>query len=547
MAMNLIKDAWIPVVRADSGRGMIAPWQIVEQDNPVMELAAPRPDFQGAMYQFLIGLLQTCFAPENQDEWLEHWDKPPDANLLKARMEVLSEAFEFDNPNGPAFMQDFNLLNEKKNEEAISSLLIESPGSKTEKDNLDHFIKRGRAEQICHSCAAMALFALQINAPSGGNGHRVGVRGGGPLTTLVLPPERSILWKTLWLNVLLTEDLTKYLGKPTSDIFPWMGPTRVSNQKVVNGEKIYILNGVPTYPSDTHQLQVFWGMPRRIRIHFTNDAVGTCDLCAAINKPLVTEYYTGVWGVDYVGAWVHPLTPYSFDIKKNKPPISLKGQKGGLGYQHWLGLTLADDENGDRAALVVRSYSDQRARELHIQRIARLWCFGYDMDNMKARCWYDHRYPLFNLDPVPRGKLMLWATELVNAAQDVSNILHKQVKAAWFRRPEDAKGDMAAVSMDFWQRSETAFYGLLEQLAGVAGKEDNPPPGLYESWKNVLLNIPLQLFDAWVLEGPIEDMDMKRVIAERDGLMRLINGCKSMKTIKAKALPEKEESDGAKA
>ncbi len=61
-----------------------------------------------------------------------------------------------------------------------------------------------------------------------------------------------------------------------------------------------------------------------------------------------------------------------------------------------------------------------------------------------------------------------------------------------------------------------------------------------------MLNIPLQLFDAWVLEGPIEDMDMKRVIAERDGLMRLINGCKSMKKIKAKALSEKEESDGAK-
>lgn len=43
--MNLIRDAWMPVVRANSGRGLIAPWQIAEQTDPVVELAAPRPDF----------------------------------------------------------------------------------------------------------------------------------------------------------------------------------------------------------------------------------------------------------------------------------------------------------------------------------------------------------------------------------------------------------------------------------------------------------------------------------------------------------------------
>ena len=105
--MNLIKDAWIPAIRAKSGKGVIAPWQVAEQEDPVIELAAPRPDFQGALYQFLIGLLQTGFAPEDQDEWLEHWRKPPDARLLRGRLEKLAESFEFDNPAGVAFMQDF--------------------------------------------------------------------------------------------------------------------------------------------------------------------------------------------------------------------------------------------------------------------------------------------------------------------------------------------------------------------------------------------------------------------------------------------------------
>jgi CRISPR system Cascade subunit CasA len=534
--MNLIKNAWIPVIRANSGKGLIAPWQIAEQEDPIRELAAPRPDFQGAMYQFLIGLLQTGFAPKDQDEWLKYWEVPPTAEILRSRLEALAGAFDFDNPNGPAFMQDFTLADGEP--KGIAALLIEAPGGKTVRDNLDHFIKRETPRCVCKTCAAMALFTLQASAPSGGVGHRVGLRGGGPLTTLVLPPDQTSLWKMLWLNVLDQDDVPEYSGKNAlSSVFPWMGPTRVSDK-----------SGFDTTPESCHQLQAYWGMPRRIRIVFPTDAsVGDCDLCGAHDVELVAEYRTRNYGVNYMGAWVHPLTPYRFDPKKEKPPLSIKGQQGGLGYRHWLGLTLADAEDGDRAALTVRRYSEQRARELRIQRTARLWCFGFDMDNMKARCWYDHTFPLFNLDPGQRKKLLLWADELITAAQDVSNILRKQVKSAWFRRPEDAKGDMNTVVMDFWQRSEPVFYRLLEHLSKVPGDQDSPPPELYCIWKNALLSIPMQLFDAWVLDAPIEDMDMKRVVAERDGLIRMLNGCKSMKTIKAKSLPEEEGTDGAKA
>lgn len=533
--MNLIKDAWIPAIRARGGRVMIAPWQITEQEDPVTELAAPRPDFQGAMYQFLIGLLQTGFAPKDQDEWLEYWNNPPTAELLLARLETLAGAFEFDNFAGPAFMQDFSLPDGET--KGIAALLIEAPGGKTVRENLDHFVKRDTVRCICKTCATMALFTLQINAPSGGVGHRVGLRGGGPLTTLVMPPDGKTLWQMLWLNVLDQEDLPGYPEKSPTGVFPWMGPTRISDK-----------SGSDTTPENSHPLQAYWGMPRRIRIAFPSDAaIGDCDLCPARDVELVGEYITRNYGVNYTGAWVHPLTPYRFDPKKEKPPLSIKGQQGGLGYRHWLGLTLADDEDGERAALVVRRYSEQRARELRIQRTAWLWCFGFDMDNMKARCWYDHTFPLFNLNPEQRRKLFVWAGELITAAQDASNILRRQVKAAWFRRPEDAKGDMNTVSVDFWQRSEPIFYGLLEQLSTVPGERDNPSPELYAIWENVLLSIPLQIFDAWVLDAPIEDMDMKRVVAERDALIRLINGCKSMKTIKAKALPEKEETNGTKA
>lgn len=529
--MNLIRSAWIPVVRAKSGKGVIAPWQIAEQEDPVMELAAPRPDFQGAMYQFLIGLLQTGFAPGDLDEWLEYWSKPPDAALLQARFEILAAAFEFDKSDGPAFMQDYALPDGEK--KGIAALLIEAPGGKTVKENLDHFVKRDAVRRICKSCAAMALFTLQTNAPSGGVGHRVGLRGGGPLTTLVLPSEQMPLWQTLWLNILDCEDMPEYRQERMAGVFPWMGPTRTSEK-----------NGADTTPDDTHLLQVYWGMPRRIRLDFSSaEAKGNCDLCDAHNVTLVEEYRTKNHGVNYVGNWIHPLTPYRFDPKKEKPPLSLKGQQGGLGYRHWVALTLADDDNDGAAAKIVKRYSKERASELKLPRSARLWCFGFDMDNMKARCWYDYTFPLFRLTPKQRKNLLQWADELIAAANDASSILRKQVKAAWFRRPEDAKGDMNIVAQDFWQRSEPVFYELLEQLAKVPGGEEFPPPELYARWERKLMSLSLEIFDAWVLEAVNEDMAMKRIIERRDGLKRLTYGCKSMKTIKTRALSEKEGTD----
>lgn len=34
----------------------------------------------------------------------------------------------------------------------------------------------------------------------------------------------------------------------------------------------------------------------------------------------------------------------------------------------------------------------------------RLWAFGYDMDNMKPRCWHESTFPLFNFDNAGQRK-----------------------------------------------------------------------------------------------------------------------------------------------
>ena len=523
--MNLITDKWIPVLRQD-GPDKIAPCQIVEPENRVIEINAPRPDFQGALYQFLIGLLQTAFAPEDEEEWQEYWEEIPDPEKLKKALddEKILKAFELYNPDGPAFMQDYNLPELAKTK--ISSLLIDAPGGKTLKDNLDHFVKRDQISGLCESCAAIALFALQINAPSGGVGHRVGLRGGGPLTTLVVPSKTdACLWHKIWLNVLNKEE---FPGSGTIDasVMPWLGPTRTSET-----------NGVATTPNDVHALQMYWGMPRRIRLE-PNAASGTCDVCGSHAKSLYKSYKTKNYGTNYGGAWVHPLTPYRFDENHENPPISMKGQQGGLGYRYWLSLAFQDSETGFKAATVVGFFNNERGPGFLGSQAASLWCFGYDMDNMKARCWYDTRFPLFLLDDNQRENLVFWAGELIGTAREVVKILRSALKSAWFKRPGDVKGDMSNIDRQFWETTEPKFFELLDNMAKLPGEIRMAPPEIYLTWFKTLEKAMFELFEKATLYNNPEDYNLKRIIQAKEYLSKKFYKNKAIKDIKVKTNQE---------
>ncbi len=521
--MNLITDPWIPVIRKD-GTDTIMPWQIAEAENPVIEINAPRPDFQGALYQFLIGLLQTCFAPEDEDVWEERWKKLPTTDELRTAFEKVEDAFKLDNPDGPAFMQDYDLPDGEPKK--IAALLIEAPGGKTLKDNLDHFVKRDQINRLCSACTATAIFTLQTNAPSGGSGHRVGLRGGGPLTTLIMSATTGAsLWEKLWLNVLNREEISG-TEPMKSSVMPWLGATRLSEKK-----------GAITTPNDVHALQMYWGMPRRIKL-LKNEGSGKCDLCGKQTASVYKSYRTKKHGINYDGPWVHPLTPYRFDPKKKNLPLSIKGQKGGLGYRHWLGLALQDAEMGNKAATIVRVFNDERGRSLFNSYSASLWCFGYDMDNMKARCWYDSHFPIFALNDRQKINLVDWAGELIQAAREVVKILRGEIKSAWFRRPGDAKGDMSIIDQQFWEKTEPDFYRLLDKLAKLPSETRMAPPEIYLSWFKVLEKFVFQIFEKATLESTPEDLDLKRIISAQQTLRKKFYGNKSIKNLKAKATHE---------
>ncbi|MCF6303040.1 MAG: type I-E CRISPR-associated protein Cse1/CasA, partial [Devosiaceae bacterium] len=251
--MNLLNNKWLLVRRKSAIQEYITPWQITDKigADPVERLNSPRPDFNGALVQLLIALLQTAFPPKDDHGWAKLYDQPPSPEILHKAFRQYEYAFNAAG-DGPRFLQDYELRDGESKD--INALLIDEPGANTLRENKDHFVKRGNVEALGISSAITALLTLQLNAPSGGAGHRTSIRGGGPMTTLLVPDSlqdesKNTLWHLVWLNVLPKREFERLCANPEKTdkiaIFPWLGPTRTSDK-----------TGRDTTPEDVHPLQV---------------------------------------------------------------------------------------------------------------------------------------------------------------------------------------------------------------------------------------------------------------------------------------------------
>lgn len=530
--MNLLETNFIPVRRANGLCESIMPWQLTDQyeENPIIALNTPRPDFNGALIQFLIGLLQTAMPPEKSDnsDWVAYLESPPLPDVLKEKFLRYEGAFNLDG-EGPRFMQDFDELETKKFE-SVSSLFLESPGENTLKNNADHFIKRKQIEYLCPACAATALFTLQANAPSGGAGHRTSLRGGGPLTTLIVFDRqgddstdamvKESLWTNLWLNVLNKPELPSRTGKNAdAHIFPWLTHTQTSDKK---GEYVY--------PADTSPLQMYWGMPRRIRLDWENTERGICDVCGIESDKLLYQYKTKNYGIKYNGPWQHPLSPHRFD--KDGTPIPLHPGPSGFTYRHW--LSMADDrKNQSNAAQIVNVY---KIRKLPLEQF-RLLAFGYDMDNMKARGWHEITFPLYLLDSEIRVQFTERVEAVITAASDASGFVRTCVKDAWFKRPGDTKGDTSFLVDSFFSHTEQSFFELLNKLEQEL-KIGHDGLDILHNWHIVLVKAATNLFGYWASNGDVAFSNPRRIGCAHQKLIKFLYGPKMRNKLE---LPNKKE------
>lgn len=525
--MNLLDEPWIPVRRASGERLWIAPHQVTDgiESDPIVALDAVRPDFNGALIQFLIGLVQTAWARAgrsfDRDRLL--WE-PPSPEFLKERFAPLRHAFELDG-DGSRFMQDRTLCpDDLPVENGIGSLLINMPGEQSLERNTDHFVKRGGVSALCMHCAATALFALQTNAPSGGAGHRTSLRGGGPLTTLVVytAPENEppyALWRDLACNVLpqhLIESMCDAKRQDHGHWFPWLSP--ISELQADGGQ---------IQPMDVHPCHLFWAMPRRIRLSFNEVRGGVCDVCGRQTSRLLHRYITKNYGMNYKGPWRHPLSPYYG--KSREELLPMHPQAGGLGYRYWLGWVLGVREKGKltEPAGVVSNFL---ALETNPARF-RVWAFGYDMDNMKACCWYEATFPLLDL-PIRQAEqraevlqqIVQW---LLTGADQANMYLRLALRNVWAGDGE-LRGDLGFIDTCFWGRTEPGFFEHVERAVKLVKTEVSAAldasQGLRESWLSALQSDALGLFDEFASRGDVEVCHPERLGEAHRGLMKQLHG-----------------------
>ncbi len=485
MPFNLLRDSWLPVRRLSGRADRIAPHDIAGgAEDPVVALDWPRPDFRFACLELLIGLLATACPPADDVAWQDWFHAPPAPDTLRAAFAKLADAFTLDG-DGPRFMQDFEDIPGEAG--GVETLLIEAPGEATVKKNTDLLVRRGRAETLSRAAAAMALFTLQTYAPSGGAGNRTSLRGGGPLTTLVIPPPPragpATLWHMLWANVPAGPTPA---AAELKRVFPWLVPTRVSDK-----------GGRATTPADVHPLQAFWGMPRRIRLDIVANAAGApCDLTGWADEHVVRGWRQRPWGTNYE-TWggIHNLSP-CYRMKAGAELLYLHPQPGGIGYQHWQGLLSRNPPQTMRVAPAVETFRTIRLPDGEDRLQPRPWRLlagGFDMDNMKARGFTESEIPVHEpADPKAAGEVDEETGRLVEASRLVAQMLRNAVKDALFAPGAKVDADAAMLSAlreRFWVETADDFF---VQAAALAGGQD--VADIRAAWQRVLAATARRLF-----------------------------------------------------
>lgn len=512
---NLLFDRWIPVKTHKGGEKSIKAYEIVQKD--IIDLDAPKADFNAALMQFLIGLLQTVYAPENPRAWRKLFKQPPSENKLKEKLRSIKEAFYLDG-DGFRFMQDALAINVgERGPIPIEEIIFGAPGESGKNKNQDHFVKQNNIKGLCYSCAASALLTANIFSEDGGQSYFPSMRGNGFVSTLLLIDENQLevsLWKILWLNILednvdnkldLIETFYWFRDLPDkpqvdkletikTDINEFKeikkGTNSKNEKKQIDG-KIKLLK-IETkkikkeigdlskkkviYPANSH-LQVYWAWMRRFLLNTENTTEGQCSLCTA-NGRLVRNFFKTNKGYKYPKEeWQnkHPFSPskkYQKDrydknnLKYKDKMLALEMTQNGLPYTYWQDFVV-QTEKQTPAKVVNRHLKEKHSDEQLI-----IWSFGYAMDSNSPLGWYESKTPLYLLEE--KKQRQVFETELkkyIQAANKISDsrsgYLSISIRMAWFgydfyreqKKGKDKKPD------PFYNKASKSLYNHPSEIA----------------------------------------------------------------------------------
>lgn len=490
MPFSLLSDPLFPIVSRKGRRRWISCPELADEgDDAPVDFDWPRPDFNIASFELLVGLLILALRLSDEAKWKSVWDRTGDPAALAAGLAPLVPHFYLDG-DGPRFMQAYGGLEGEPT--PIEALLIDTPGANGQKKNSDLLTHRARYEALCPAAAAMALYALQQFAPAGGAGNRTSMRGGGPLTTLVVPGakagERPTLWRTILANIVPREDFA-WRADDLPRILPWLAPTLISDK--AHGER-----AVNERDADVHPLQYFFGMPRRIALRF--EGSGRCAM-TGLSGALARGFVQKPWGPNY-GAWfAHPLTPYR-QQKQTEAPYSVKPKSSRLGYRDWVAVTLGErkDTIATPAEVLLQARGTRKDRlRTDGASDASVRVGGWVMNNMEAVTYLAAEQPL-HLAPSDskRAQRDLDAAALAyaKAAEIVAGLLVGAVRAALFSegaKPSTDKAMFDGVRAAFFDATEERFHEALDDLL------ENPLPdeACRHAWLKRISAAAFKVFD----------------------------------------------------
>lgn len=208
-------------------------------------------------------------------------------------------------------------------------------------------------------------------------------------------------------------------------------------------------------------------------------------------------------------------------------------QPGGFTYRHWpLYITSNDPLNPRPITLRVLDGRLRDLRHLKIFLEARVKIFGYDMDNMKPRCWYEATMPYWLVPEEIRDVLVEYASRLAEAATQVARNTRGAVKEVWFSKGSKTKGEPDFIDKEFWDATESEFYQLVHTLMNVL---PNGGQDVLERWLNTICAVSLEVFDRYADQVSLDCGGQKdgvpRSIKARNALMRNNSSKKVRETI----------------
>lgn len=499
---NMLTDPVFPVVgRSGARRWVCFVDLLAETEDYPAAFDWPRGDLNVASLELAIGLLALVFEPSTPDEWRFIW-RGADGIDVAAKIARLAPSFNLfgdADGKGPRFCQDFDDLDGEPN--PVEALFIDTPGANGQKKNSDLMTHRERFPALGLAAAAMALYALQQFAPSGGAGNRTSMRGGGPMTTLVLPRAKPGEPPVPLLRLLLLNLPLVFRGRdgalPESEMdraLPWLRPTMTSDGKPPRE----IHDADPA----VHPVQALFGMPRRIRL--VSGGNGVCALTGR-EGPVVTGFVQKPWGTNY-GHWRHPLTPYR--QSKEDPAYTVKPKPGRFGYRDWVGVTIGLQDKALKAfpAEAVMQCLTSRRREFKAKNWdAGLLAAGWAMNNMEAEQYLESVQPL-HLPTADDAEFVVaeieqTARQFAEAAEAAARLLRGALDEALFGGQAKATdtGLFEEATDAFYARTEDAFHDTLARIAQDAG-EAGPDPDRARSWLGTIRRAALSLFDELATE-----------------------------------------------